>query len=85
MKGFDTMSIFEIIAGVALILCGLVIIALVCMQEPKSGLGTVAGGADMYASMQSRSTDAKIAQTTKYAGVAFFVLAIAVAAINLIG
>ena len=73
MKGFDTMSIFEIIAGVALILCGLVIIALVCMQEPKGGLGTVAGGADMYASMQSRSTDAKI------------VLAIAVAAINLIG
>ena len=52
MKGFDTMSIFEIIAGVALILCGLVIIALVCMQEPKGGLGTVAGGADMYASMQ---------------------------------
>ena len=39
MKGFDTMSIFEIIAGVALILCGLVIIALVCMQEPKGGLG----------------------------------------------
>ena len=34
---------------------------------------------------QKRTDNNKIAQTTKYAGVAFFVLAIAVAAINLIG
>lgn len=75
------MSILEIIGGVLLIICGIIIAALVLVQEPKSGLGSIGGGTDMYMDMQSRSTDAKIAKTTIYAGVAFFVIAIAVAAI----
>ena len=75
------MSILQIVSGVLLIVCGVIIAALVLVQEPKGGLGTVGGGTDMYMDMQSRSTDAKIAKTTVYAGVAFFVLAVAVAAI----
>ncbi len=80
------MSILEIISGILLILCGLCIGFLVLAQEPSNGgAGAIAGGADAYSAMQSRSTDAKIAQVTKYAGVAFFALAIIVNAISLLG
>lgn len=79
------MSIFEIILGVLLVVCGLVIGFLVLAQEPSNGgAGAIAGGADAYSAMQSRSTDAKIAQVTKYAGIAFFVVAILVNVVDLL-
>lgn len=76
------MSILEIIVGVMLIACSAVITLLVLAQESKSGMGAVDGG--MYVDMSSRSTDAKIAKVTSYAGVAFFALAVIVSAISLI-
>lgn len=80
------MSILEIISGVRLILCGLAIAFLVLSQEPSNGgAGALSGGADAYSAMQARSTDAKIAQVTKYAGFVFFALAIIVNAIALLG
>lgn len=77
------MSILEIISGVLLIFCGIVIILLVVSQQPNGGMGAIAGGSDMYASKLARSTDAGLARRTKYAGVAFFVIAVAVSAINI--
>ena len=77
------MGILEIISGVLLIACSVVIILLVLAQQPSGGMGAIGGG-DMFADMGSRSTDAKIAQVTKIAGAAFFVLAIAVSAINVL-
>lgn len=75
------MGILEIITGVLLIFCSVVIVMLVMAQEAQGGMGAV-GGAMM--DMGSRSTDARIANVTKYAGVAFFVLAVVVNAINIL-
>ncbi|MBQ3588315.1 MAG: preprotein translocase subunit SecG [Oscillospiraceae bacterium] len=76
------MSILEIITGALLVVCSVAIIMLVLAQQPKGGMGTLGGG-DMFADMSSRSTDAKIANVTKYAGCAFFALALVVSAISL--
>ena len=79
------MGILEIIAGVLLILCGVVIIMLVMSQQAKSsGMSAMTGGSDVYGEMQSRTADAKLANLTKYAAIAFFVLSIAVSAIALL-
>jgi len=75
------MSILEIITGVLLIFCSVVITLLVLAQEAKGGMGAVGGG-EMMADISSRSADARIAKVTQYAGIAFFVLAIVVSAIN---
>ena len=77
----DTMGILEIISGVMLIACSVVITLLVLAQQPSGGMGAVAGG-DMFQNVSSRSQDAKIANVTKYAGIAFFVVAILVNAIS---
>ena len=76
------MGILEIISGVLLIACSVVIIMLVLVQQGNNGMGALSGG-EMFADMSSRSTDAKIAQVTKYAGIAFFALALAVSAISI--
>lgn len=75
------MGILEIISGVLLIFCSVVITMLVMAQEANGGMGAVGGG---MMDMGSRSTDARIAKVTQYAGVAFFVLAIVVNAINVL-
>ena len=77
------MSILEIITGVLLIVCSVAIIMLVLAQQAKGGMGTM-GGSEMFADMSSRSTDAKLANVTKYAGCAFFALALVVSAISLL-
>ena len=77
------MGILEIISGVLLIACSVVIVMLVLVQQGNNGMGAIGGG-DMFANVGSRSTDAKIAQVTKYAGLAFFVLAVVVSAINVV-
>ncbi|MBQ5326284.1 MAG: preprotein translocase subunit SecG [Oscillospiraceae bacterium] len=75
------MGILEIISGVMLIACSVVMTLLVLAQQPKGGMGAIGGG-DMFQDMSSRSQDAKIANVTKYAGAAFFVIAVLVNAIN---
>ena len=77
------MGILEIIAGVLLIACGVIIIMLVMAQEAKtSGMSAMTGGSDVYGDMQSRTADAKLAKMTKVAGTAFVVLVVVVSAIS---
>lgn len=72
------MGVLEIVGGVLLILCSLIIIVLVLFQESKgNGLsGAIAGGEMMGNEGRSRSSGAVLAKYTKYAAIAFFVLAI---------
>lgn len=72
------MGVLEIVGGVLLILCSLLIIVLVLFQESKgNGLsGAIAGGEMMGNEGRSRSSGAVLAKYTKYAAIAFFVLAI---------
>ena len=77
------MSILEIISGALLIFCGIIIILLVVAQEPKGGMEAITGS-NPFVNIQSRSADAGAAKMTKYAGIAFFVLAVAVSAINIL-
>ncbi len=77
------MGILEIIAGVALIVCCVIVALLVLAQQPKTnGMAAMAGGSEVYGDMQTRTADAKLAKLTKYAGIVFFVLVIAVSAIS---
>ena len=77
------MGILEIISGLRLLACGVIVILLVLAQQPKTNMGGAFGGGEMFADMQTRSRDARIANVTKYAGIAFFALAVAVSAINI--
>ena len=73
----------EIISGVLLIFCSLVIILLVLGQESKGrGLSGVIGGGEMVEDNRGRFGSSRLAKYTKYAGVAFFVLAVAVGAFS---
>ena len=45
-------------------------------------MSAMTGGSEVYGDMQTRTADAKLAKLTKYAGVVFFVLVIAVSAIS---
>ena len=77
------MSVLEIISGVLLIFCSLVIILLVLGQESKGrGLSGVIGGGEMVEDNRGRFGSSRLAKYTKDAGVAFFVLAVVVGAFS---
>ena len=77
------MSVLEIISGVLLIFCSLVIILLVLGQESKGrGLSGVIGGGEMVEDNRGRFGRSRLAKYTKYAGVAFCVLAVVVGAFS---
>ena len=76
------MGILEIVSGVLLIFCSIIVILLVLAQEAKTnGMSAMTGGSDVYADMQSRTNDARLAKVTKYAAAAFIILTVAVGAI----
>ena len=77
------MKILQIISGARFAICGLIVIFLVLAQQPSNELG-VLGGASAYQSMQQRSTDARIAKATTYAGAAFFLIAVICGVISLV-
>ncbi len=62
-------------------LVGLVLIVIIMLQEGKSaGLGTIGGMADTYwEKNRSRSAEGTLEKITKFAAIAFFVLAFALA------
>ena len=64
-----------------LALDGIVLIAIIMLQEGKSaGLGTIGGMADTYwEKNRSRSAEGKLEKFTKFAAIAFYVLAFALA------
>ena len=73
------MNALDYIFGVLLILCSLVLILLVTVQNPKGrGLsGAIGGVADSFlAKNQAKTVDAKIARATKWIGAAFLILTI---------
>ena len=76
------MNIWEIIAGVLLLICCLGLILLVMMQESKQGgLGSTFGdsSSESYLGKNSgRTLEAMLAKITKYCAIVFFVLTILV-------
>ncbi|HJC73276.1 MAG TPA: preprotein translocase subunit SecG [Candidatus Ruthenibacterium merdavium] len=78
------MGIFEIIGGVLLILCCIGLIFLVLSQESKGrGLSGVIGGGEMVEDNRGRMGSSVLAKYTKYAGIAFFVLAVLVSVFSI--
>ena len=60
---------------------GIILIVIIMLQEGKSaGLGTIGGMADTYwEKNRSRSAEGKLERFTKFAAIAFYVLAFALA------
>ena len=74
------MTAFEIILTILQLLSGLAVSVVVLMQSGKSsGLsGVIAGGADTFMSKgKAKTLDAKLAKATKWFGLAFVVLTLA--------
>ena len=74
------MSAVEIILTILQLLSGLAVSVVVLMQSGKSsGLsGVIAGGADTFLSKgKAKTLDAKLAKATKWFGLAFVVLTLA--------
>ncbi len=74
------MNVFEIIAGIVLLLASLAIIIVVLLQEgSQKNVGVVTGGADTFLSKnKARSVDAFLSRWTKVIAIGFFVFVIAV-------
>lgn len=76
------MGVAEIVAGVLLIIAGLVIILVVLAQETKEqGLTSAVGGgsnSSFYETNMSRTRDAKLSKFTRNAAIIMFVVTLAV-------
>lgn len=73
------MGTLEIVSAFALILFAVVIIAMVMMQESKGdGLAGAISGSEMMYGSRGNSANDKLANITKYAMIALFVVTIAV-------
>lgn len=73
------MQWYDYLLGVIVILVSLLIIAMVLLQQGRrTGInGAISGGADTFLSKtKARTLDAKLARSTKYVAIVFFVLAI---------
>ena len=74
------MDALTLVITILQLLCGLAIIVVVLFQSGKrSGLsGAIAGGADTFLSKgKAKTLDAKLAKATKWVGLAFVVLTLA--------
>lgn len=74
------MGVFEIASAVLLIATGVVMIAVIMMQDSKGkGLSGAIGGSDMmYSEGRTRTTDALMVKITKYAAIILFLLTLVV-------
>jgi len=78
------MGAIDIVAGVILlIVCAGIAIMILMQESPKGGIGALTGGDSYYNKNQARTLDAVLARWTKYFSVAFFVIVLAVSAINI--
>ena len=77
------MTALRIICTVLLVLCALVVVVSVLMQQGQTeGLGSIAGGAEtFFGKKKSKSYEGKLALATKVCGTAFIVLSLVIAAI----
>lgn len=73
------MAWYEIVLGIALLICALLIIAIIILQEGRrSGIaGAISGGADTFLSKnKARTLSAKLQRITKYVAAVFVVLVV---------
>ncbi|HIZ83816.1 MAG TPA: preprotein translocase subunit SecG [Firmicutes bacterium] len=82
------MLVAEIIVGALILVCSIIIIAVVLLQQGRrAGIsGAISGGADTFLSKnKARTVDASLARWTKYIAILFFVLVLVanVIALNL--
>ena len=77
------MAALRIICTVLLVLCALVVIVSVLLQQGQTeGLGSIAGGAEtFFGKNKSKSYEGKLALATKVCGTEFIVLSLVIAAI----
>lgn len=77
------MTALRIICTVLLVLCALVVVVSVLMQQGQTeGLGSIAGGSEtFFGKNKSKSYEGKLALATKVCGTAFIVLSLVIAAI----
>ena len=70
------MTALRIICTILLVLCALVVIVSVLLQQGQTeGLGSIAGGAETFFSKgKAKTLDAKLAKMTKWFALAFVVL-----------
>ncbi len=75
------MSTLEIVAGIILILCSVIIILVVLAQDTKDdGLTSAIGGGyneSFYENNMSRTKDAKLSRFTKVAAALIFIITLA--------
>lgn len=80
------MGIFEIICGILLIFLAIVVVAVVCMQEGKGGLGVLDGSSgettERFGRNHAKTMTEMLRRTTTVAGGAMIILTLAVAVIN---
>lgn len=78
------MNTFQIAGGVLLLVLSVVIIISVLMQDqPRAGLGSLAGdstGDTFMDHNKNRTNEAALSRITKYCGFAFFAVALAILA-----
>lgn len=83
-KGLNRMSPLALVFTILQLLSGLAVTVIVLMQSGKSsGLsGAIAGGAETFMSKgKAKTLDAKLAKATKWFGLAFVVLTLALVVI----
>ena len=70
------MAALLVIIQIFLIICAIVLIASVLMQQGNTaGLGSIGGGAETFLGKnKAKSMDAKIARATKWIGAVFLIL-----------
>lgn len=78
------LSIFEIIAGVLLLLVCIIISSLILLQEPKGqGLSSVISGTEMMSNeTRGRTKEVRQVKMTRNFAIVFFVLAFLVNVLN---
>lgn len=78
------MAAIRIICTILLVLCALVVIVSVLMQQGQTqGLGSIAGGAEtFFGKNKSKSYEGKLGLATKICGAAFIVLSLVIAALT---
>ncbi len=75
------MNAIEIIGGIIILICAVAIVILVMMQEGKGGgLNALSGSneSSYLGKNKNRSLQATLVRTTKYVGIAFVVITLAV-------
>ncbi|MEM1485394.1 preprotein translocase subunit SecG [Oscillospiraceae bacterium PP1C4] len=79
------MSIIEIIGGIIILICAVIIVVAVMMQEGKGGgLNALSGSneSSYLGKNKSRTLQATLTRITKYAGITFVIVTLAVYVIS---